>query len=262
MIELKILSENTTYKREFISTHGLSMVINFNGVKILFDFGQKEEIFPNAKLLGENLKDVEIGILSHGHYDHSGGIKKFLEINKGKIIAHPGIFKKRFSRNTYIGMDETIKNFKKRFILIENLKEIFENFYFLGEIKRYEREDESIAGFFTEDGKVDRVEDDSSILFKAQRGWVLICGCCHSGLFNTIKYIKEKMDIDYFHALIGGFHLKNPTKNLNLTLRALSEIKFEKIYPMHCTGFRGMKFLIENFPEKVNNLNCGEKLVL
>ncbi len=264
MVEIKVLSENTTYKRNFISLHGLSLLINLKQSKFLFDFGQKGKIFHNAKLLNEDLKNVDFGVLSHGHYDHSGGLVRLLRESRDlKIYAHPEIFTERYSSGRYIGIDENLRKYKKNFVFKKDVFEISNNIIFLGEIERFSREDESVKGFLKEDGNKDSVIDDTSIFLKTEKGNMLFCGCCHSGLFNTLLYIKKKLGVSSYYAIFGGLHLKNSSdKKLKLAKEILTSIEFKKIYPMHCTGFKGKRFLIENFKDKVVTLSCGDVILI
>ncbi|ENN95733.1 beta-lactamase [Methanocaldococcus villosus KIN24-T80] len=241
-MEIKILVDNTAYKR-FYAQHGFSVLVN-NKKRVLFDAGQSEIIIKNLKLFNE-LENFDYFVLSHGHYDHSDGLKYLLDY-VDKIIAHKDAFIDRFCDGRYIGIDKDLKDIimkKCDLILIEEPYKIEKDIIVSGYVPRehyYELDNFECI----KDGKrvKDYVNDDMFIIAKN----ILITGCAHSGIINVIEYGKKIMDID---GVLGGFHLINASKEyIDYVYNYLSKQDFW-FMPMHCTGFNALKKLsdLKNF---------------
>ena len=248
-LKLTILVDNIA-DNGFIAEHGFAVYLEVAKKNVLFDCGQGNALFQNAKKLNIALDNIDYFILSHGHYDHGGNIKQLFEMNSDvKIIAHQNCTKNRWSINPqkslkYIGLSETNKDLlnlieKDRLTKIRTSKEIIKNFWITGEIPRL-NSFENVGGPFYDDttGTIpDRIEDDMAIWMNLRGKLVILCGCCHSGLVNTIDCIRKISGLNEIKLLIGGFHLKDASeKRLNKTVSYLNKLKIEYIVPAHCTG--------------------------
>jgi 7,8-dihydropterin-6-yl-methyl-4-(beta-D-ribofuranosyl)aminobenzene 5'-phosphate synthase len=254
-----------------IAEHGFSMFIRaFQGkkqVSLLFDTGiSPDGAVENAKRMGIDLSEVEHVVLSHGHYDHFGGLISVLRIiNKPNLplVLHEDMFKTRGIANadrtihTYPEFPKKcqlssayIINTKKPHLIADN------TILVTGEIPR---ETSFEKGFLLNRVLVNGswrpdplILDDRAIAFNFKgKGLIVISGCAHAGIINTITYIQRVSGIREVHAVMGGFHLsgKKNESRIKPTVKKLKQINPRLIVPMHCTGWRGMFAISEALPE-------------
>ena len=256
-----------------LAEHGFSALINRteNEVshRILFDFGFSEHGAAfNADALGLDLTDVDLLMLSHGHMDHTGGL---LELRKriGKkeidLVAHPGVF--RYPRYIKTGQDMRLLfpafdrdnlqalginpvDSTEPFLVLES------GALFLGEIPRRTNFEKGMANCYYEvAGKEepDAIEDDTGIVLHLKdKGLVILTGCAHAGIINTVNYAREITGVAKVHAIMGGFHLSGLNADLLIdqTIASLIEIDPDYIIPTHCTGRTAIQRIEEAMPEK------------
>ncbi len=266
MVRVVILIDNNKGGYPLISEHGFSVFIEDEDKRIIFDFGQSDAFFYNAIKMGINISNIDIGVLSHGHYDHSGGLKIFFENNFiAKVYTHPLAFKDRYSTSTgkkrYIGIDEEIKiKYKDRFIFTKNLEKLSKHVYFLGEIKGPKPKWKNLI---LKDDSPDLFEDDSAIVIDLDNRLHVITGCCHSGVFQTLAQVKEYFPDKEIISIIGGLHLnKADDDTLLLTQEALSYFNVKYVFGGHCTGERGFDFLSNIDNIKIVFLYTGYYFIL
>ena len=261
------LIENRKISNSLKCNHGLSLYIESNGKKILFDTGADSKFVFNAKKLNVNLKEIDILVISHGHYDHGGGLKAFLRINKKAIIyISKNAFLKYYSTKKipiYIGLNEKLLN--DRFVFIEKDLTIFDSIILFNNVKgdilvpfgnsnlKIKNEDKTYSeDLFEHELNMILIENSSNYLFS---------GCSHRGVINinnTAKsYIKK---IDYY---IGGMHLKSINKKnekninyLDKLIEYLQEEDISKIYTGHCTGDFAYTYLKEKY-YKIDKFSTG-----
>ncbi|WP_423792048.1 MBL fold metallo-hydrolase [Methanocaldococcus indicus] len=240
-MNIKIVVDNITYTG-LIGEHGLSIILEDDKYKILFDTGKSAEVLENnLKMLGEN-KKFDYIVLSHGHYDHCNGLKYIIrEKLYNKIFVGEGSLIDRFYNGKYIGIANEIKEFlKKEAIFIDNHIKIDNDFYIFKINERefcYEPEN-----FVDKDGNIDLVLDEIALYYRG----VLLTGCSHSGIINVIETAKQFGDIKF---VVGGFHLINSSDNyLDLVYNYLKHQDFN-FMPLHCTGFYAISKLsnLKNF---------------
>ncbi|MEE4115454.1 MAG: MBL fold metallo-hydrolase [Marinilabiliaceae bacterium] len=235
-MRISILTENSpgTYTQ---AEHGLSYLVEYDSKKILFDTGQSELYLQNAQIMNIDLGDIDLIVLSHGHYDHGNGLR-FLE--RGILLCHPECFQKRYGNKgeKYIGLGETKKDLLERFELLcsEDAYRISEKIYFLGAIPRISEFESHSTSFTFEDGSPDYVRDDSALALVMDKGLFVISGCGHSGIINTFERAKEVTGVDSLFGIIGGFHLKKNNTQAKETIKYLKENKVKHVYPSHCTA--------------------------
>lgn len=211
---------------------GFCIFIEAFNKKILFDTSFSEAIIKNSKKLGIDLLDVDYVVLSHGHWDHTNGLK-FLEKTKGMIIAHPDCFEKKYYGNSYIGAPFSKKEFEKKFKVVFSKEPYFidENIVFLGQIpRRIEFECKEPVG---KRRGGDFVLDDSALVIKLNKGLVIISGCSHAGICNIIEYAKEVCNENKIYAVLGGFHLFDK-EIVDKTIEFIKNQDIGQIYPAHC----------------------------
>jgi len=259
MTTITVLNDNRS-DGKYLHEHGLSFYIKTDtNKKILFDTGQSDIFQKNAKTLGIDINSVDVVVLSHGHYDHGNGLL-FL---KGKtLICHPGCFINRYRKWTIlnIGLNASLEEIQERFNLTLSKKPypVSEDVIFLGEIPRNNTFEAKSTPFRLENKKDDFVYDDSALAIISDLGLIVVSGCAHSGICNTVEYAKGITGIEKVHAVIGGFHLKKVNDATLKTIEYFKNNKIENVYPCHCVKDCVMEVFSEHFPNKP--ISVGSKL--
>ncbi len=257
-MELTVLTENVAGGC-FIAEHGLSYLIECDDNKILFDTGHSDVFLKNAEQLKINLDEIKTLVLSHGHWDHGNGLKYIEDKN---LICHPDSFIRRFRKAdiSYIGLDLSYEEIKSKFNVIVSKEpyKISENIIFLGEIPRLNSFEAQTTSFVDENGIDDFVPDDSAIVINSKKGLIIITGCGHAGVCNTIEYAKKITSRNKVYGVIGGFHLKDADIVTKKVIEYFKKEKIEKIYPSHCTELPALAEFYNNF--KINQLKTGMKI--
>ncbi|MDQ2179284.1 MBL fold metallo-hydrolase [Marinifilum sp. D714] len=256
-MKLKILLDNTAAEG-FESVHGFSVLIEF-GKKVLFDAGPNELFVKNAEKLNEDFSDINTVVLSHGHWDHGDGLK---HLSGKDLILHPDCFitRHRKRNNTSVGLSMNKGELSKNFNIKESKKPfwISENMVFLGEIPRVNDFESKKSPFLLPDGSPDFVPDDSAIAITSSKGLIVISGCAHSGICNTVDFAKKVCKTNTVYAVIGGFHLKEIDE---LTIKTIEYLKAENIKilgPTHCTSFK----VRDEFAKSFNLLELAAGVVI
>jgi 7,8-dihydropterin-6-yl-methyl-4-(beta-D-ribofuranosyl)aminobenzene 5'-phosphate synthase len=260
-----------THSQLPFAEHGFSMLIRVlcgrKSVSILFDTGiSADGVVENAKRMGLELSEVEYVVLSHGHYDHFGGLVSALKtINKANLplIVHEDMFKTRGTANSD-GTIRTYPEFPAREQLssaqLINTKQPYlignGTILVTGEIPR---ETSFEKGFLQHRTLIDGIWqpgalilDDRAVVFNVKgKGLVVISGCAHAGIINTISYAQRISGIMNTYAVMGGFHLagKENESRIDQTVKELTRISPKLIVPSHCTGWRGMFAITKALPE-------------
>jgi 7,8-dihydropterin-6-yl-methyl-4-(beta-D-ribofuranosyl)aminobenzene 5'-phosphate synthase len=254
-----------------IAEHGLSMWIEYQGMHFLFDTGQSTALRHNSHILGIDLRKTDVMVLSHGHYDHTGGIPYILDLaDHAEVYCHPGMSKRRYSvRN---GIVKSIGIPDKSLVLLEKypagkLHWITEHTMLsnriglTGAIPR-ESTFEDTGGLFYLDRKAqqkDLIEDDQALWFDTAQGLVVCIGCGHAGIINTLYYVCNLTGRFDIYAVIGGFHLNNAsTERLKKTAAALKLFSLKNIVPCHCTGEHATRFLMQYVGKSVLHSQAGQ----
>lgn len=247
---------------------------------MLFDFGfSPDGALRNARALGVDFDAIEALVLSHGHMDHHGGLEAFLDQLGSRpleLVAHPSVFReKRFIkrpaaepdflpppvRSRIEGRGVRVSAGREPRLLLDGA------LLYLGEIPRRTAFEKGIAGarFFEKDAEVfDPIEDDSAVVAHLKgRGLVVLSGCAHSGIVNTLAYAREVTGVEPVHAVMGGFHLTGAEFEPAIvpTAAALKAIDPRHIIPTHCTGRRAVIELERAMPEKFLLNMSGTKMV-
>jgi len=232
------------------SEHGLSYLVEADKT-ILFDTGASDLFLKNAALLKLDLKMVDTVVLSHGHWDHGNGLKY---IENKTLITHPDSFQKKYRKKdqSYIGLPFSKDEAKEKFELVTTKKpyQISEQITFLSEIPRLNDFEAKTTSFELEDGTDDFVYDDSALAIKTDNGLVVVSGCAHAGICNTIDYAIKITGINKVYGVIGGFHLKKNDTQTQKTIEYFKNLEIQKIYPSHCTALPALAAFHQTFNTK------------
>ncbi len=245
-MKLKVLEDNNTFiDMYYLAEPGVSYYIEDGDDKILFDTGYSSVVIENARKMNINLSEVNKVIISHGHDDHTGGLKYFFEEKRNvELIAHPECFDyKEDNTGLYIGSPLNKNELNKicNLNLSRNPVQVSENITYLGEIPTLNKfEPRYSIGKSIIDGKKieDTITDDSAIVYKSKKGLFIITGCSHSGICNIIEYAKKVCNDERIYGVIGGFHLFDVDERLEKTIKYLKENDIKLLYPCHCVSLK------------------------
>ena len=265
-VKITTLVENTVGiggSRELIGEHGLAFLIETDAQRILFDTGQYLALQNNARILGSNLATIDTVVLSHGHYDHTGGLKHLLAHNSSfSLYAHPDVFAhkliKRKGQYRKIGIPVSETDLVSQGVTLcldAAPAEIAPNMTTTGEIPMQSTFETIAEGLYIEkDGRKipDPLADDQALILKTGKGPVVVLGCSHRGIINTLSHVKGVIGAERIYAVMGGLHLVKTTgEKLDTIMHALQEFGLEKIVVGHCTGHHAIRALYARFADKV-----------
>ena len=258
---MKIISlvENTSVNNAIEAEHGLSLYIESKNHKILFDMGQTDLILKNAKKLGVDLSQVDIAILSHGHYDHGGGLEEFLKINKKAYVYVSQYAFDTYYNGTekYIGLNLMLKE-NERIILTNGKVEVEEGitlYHCNDRVKRYDLGSFGLNVKRNQEYFPDDFRHEQYMLIEENGKQILFSGCSHKGILNIAEWFQPDV-------LIGGFHFsKLPLDDtLKDYAQYLEGFKTE-YYTCHCTGVEQFSFM-KQFMSRLFYLSAGQILQL
>jgi len=263
-LRITTLVDNTAGGRALLAEHGFSLWIEHNNKNILFDTGQGYVLKGNAKLLNIDLKDADGIVLSHGHYDHTGGLSKLDNLEETTIFTHENSLLPKYSRHLDGSVHEagmTSPDSKKlKFKFNDKPVELHKGFHLTGVIPRITDFEDTGGQFFTdkECQKVDNLIDDQAAFIETRAGLFVILGCAHSGVINTLEYISKLTGLRTIHTLVGGMHLGSASEErMDKTVGALKKFEVQSFYPTHCTGFNASARLLQEFPESHKTCRVG-----
>lgn len=269
-VRITILVENSTPVPGLLGEYGFSALVDVNNSTFLFDTGSGEAIMANARTLGIDWSTIDGLVLSHGHFDHTGGVTELLpQMHRPRVFAHPGIFTRHQivtgpDQTRYIGMSfqqEDLTAAGAQFIPTPGFTAIADGVYVTGSIPR--RNDyEGPGGPFVHDvdGEVipDAIEDDMAMVIDHPQGLIILSGCAHAGMINMINYARQQCNHRNILAFIGGTHLISADENrLQKTIAALRELKPQHLIVSHCTGFAAAARLMRELPEMAKKGETG-----
>lgn len=245
-VKLKVLVDNNTYiDKYYYGEPAVSYYIEDEDARILLDVGYSNLFIKNSIALGVDLQNIDSIIISHGHDDHTKGLKYYFEENyenRLSIIAHPDAFKEKINKNINIGSSILTEELKERcnLILSKEPMKISNNLTFLGEIPQLnDFEIRSPVGKQNENNVFvdDYIMDDSALAYQSEKGIYIITGCSHSGICNIVEYAKKVCNDHRVLGIIGGFHLFELSDRVSKTIDYFKQNNIRELYPCHCTSF-------------------------
>jgi 7,8-dihydropterin-6-yl-methyl-4-(beta-D-ribofuranosyl)aminobenzene 5'-phosphate synthase len=247
-MKISVLTENCAGSH-FLAENGLSYLIEIDNEKILFDTGHSDVFLKNARKMDIHIhRDVEKVVLSHGHWDHTFGLKHL--INK-MVITHPRSLDRMLATEEFndVRLDLTPQELEEKFNIQPTRapQNITENLFFLGEIPRANNFESQSTYFTDERGNEDFIPDDTALAAIVGKELVIITGCSHSGICNITEYAKLVTGISDVKAILGGFHLKEKDEQTEKTIEYFKKHQVRKMYPSHCTQLPALAAFYEAF---------------
>ncbi len=245
----------------FICEHGFSALIEAGDKKILVDTGATGiAVTHNLSLLGIRPEDIDIIALSHGHNDHTGGLSNF----PVRIVGHPDVFFKRYLVTPAGAQFDLTCPGSKAFLdkaeFHRGPVQLAGGIWTTGEIERRHPWEMLNVFRIERNGKMeaDDVLDDQGIVISSLKGLIVIAGCSHAGIINTIEQAVGISGIKEVYCVIGGFHLIGPGEaKIARTIEELRRLKVQKVVPVHCTGFEAIKRISVEMPEEFEYATAG-----
>lgn len=273
---ITILVEDTSNKKKLKAQHGLSLHLDASSqdarIKIVFDSGPSQKILSNnLKALNLKLNDLDVITVSHGHYDHTDGLPEIIRRTHFRIpvIFHPRLFAPKFAYKpnlTYIGPSYKQSSITDNAVSITNRKplSITNGIMITGEIPLttdFEKP-HNLWKMGNEGIVPDLMIDEQALIIDVEKkGIVVVTGCAHRGIINTIRYAKKICNRRHVHAIVGGFHLsKASDKVIQSTVAELNMIDPDFLYPSHCSGAETVKMLCEHFGDRCQPVKTGDNM--
>ncbi len=247
--------------------HGLCLFIELDcGTNILFDMGQSNLFAQNAKILNKNLSNIEVAIISHGHYDHGGGLETFLSINKlARIFVQARAFEPHYSQKSFglkfIGLDPKLKN-NSQIQLCGDIYEITPQAILFSNVKGNCCYPEGNALLFdSSKTSNDTFLHEQNLIIKEGSNNILFAGCAHTGIINILQTAEKIIDEKITH-VIAGMHLSYGASDsfIQLLCNKLQKFSNCKFYTMHCTGLEAYNKMQKSLGNVISYVSCGESI--
>lgn len=273
-LRITVLVENTASGEGLIAEHGLSVWIETAQGRYLFDTGQGSALGLNADILGIPLERMDAVILSHGHYDHTGSLLHVMNMKEHPTIyAHAAAFEPKYARgidnsSREIGMPHQVKDLARsqadiRWVRVP--REISKGLFITGPIPRRNDYEDTGGPFFSDAGCLtpDELPDDQAVFLDTPGGIVVVLGCAHAGVINTLQYIKGLTAGSRIRAVMGGMHLLAAGRDrMDKTIAGLKDLAVQEFFPAHCTGRDAVERLYREFPQRCFPFSSGTVLKL
>lgn len=277
-LSITTLSDNTALaRRGLLAETGLSFLVEVGDLTVLMDTGQSISAVHNADTLGIDLSRIDKIFLSHGHYDHTGGLQQVLGRmrKETEVIAHPDIWALKYSYNpreeryNYNGIPlrrEEMEGLGASFRSTPDPVWLAENVVTSGEIPmvtEYEEIDSNLC--IKEGGEFlpDPLWDDQALFIKTNQGLVVVLGCGHHGIINTLRHAQKLTGMEIIHTVVGGAHFNGASEvQLELSIEELRELGVQRMGLCHCTWMWAEARLAFEFGESFFFNNAGTRITL
>jgi 7,8-dihydropterin-6-yl-methyl-4-(beta-D-ribofuranosyl)aminobenzene 5'-phosphate synthase len=273
-IRVTVLVENTASGRNTRGEHGLAYWIETDTFRLLFDTGQTQQtLLHNTEQLKVDLAGADAVVLSHGHFDHTGGLPGLLQqMDRPSLYLHPAALARRFSRHhdgavvdvgIPIQLDEAaLRQHAVSLDWTERPVQISDAIWATGPVPRVNDYEDTGGDFYLDRDckQIDPITDDQAIFFPSRDGTVVVVGCAHAGVINTLQYVRRLTNNKPIHAVIGGMHLVHASEErLERTGEALRQLDVQVLAPAHCTGPMPTAWLWAQFPERWRPCHVGSR---
>jgi 7,8-dihydropterin-6-yl-methyl-4-(beta-D-ribofuranosyl)aminobenzene 5'-phosphate synthase len=273
-VRITTLSENTA-QLGFLGEWGLSILVETESSRVLLDTGLSTSAVYNADLMGIDFSTIDAIVLSHAHGDHTGGLRNVLmrARKQVQVIAHPDIWIPKYvvygELSRYAGIPyvkEDLESLGASFNLTRKPFKISDDIMTTGEIEMttdYETIDDRLAVKKGNKMVPDPLADDLAIVVRTTEGFILITGCAHRGIVNTVRQVQELTRGKYIHTIIGGTHLMVASpERVEKTANGLKELGLQRLGVSHCTGFNASAALAKEFGDIFFLNNAGTQITI
>lgn len=275
-LNITTLSENTGSIDSFLAEWGISVLAETDEANILLDTGQSISASHNADILGIDLSKIDRIVLSHGHYDHTGGLRQILRKMRKRveIIAHPDIWGAKYvrrqgQRDKYIGIPfqrQELESLGADFNLTTKPVRITDNITTTGEVPMVTDFEKIEPVFFVREDsgwQEDKLLDDQALIINTKPGLVVILGCAHHGIINTIYHAQQLTGVKPIYMVLGGCHLIGASQEqIRSTIAALRELDVQRLGVSHCTGLPAAAIMAQEFGDRFFFNNAGTTINL
>lgn len=273
-IRLTTLGENTAGRPRVLGEWGLSILVETDGLSVLVDTCASTTVPHNAAVLGADLSAVDRIVLSHGHNDHTGGLTQVLaETGPVEVVGHPDIWSAKYTvrgeRQTYNGMRfsrEGLEGLGASFTLSREPVWLAEDIVTTGEVPmvtEYEQIDSYLCVKSEDEFVPDGFPDDLALIVKTELGLVVVLGCAHRGMVNTLYHARRLTGEERIHTVVGGTHLITASRErVQLTVEALKELAVQRLGVSHCTGLPAAAILARELGDGFFFNNAGSRVTI
>lgn len=274
MLSITVLVENTANRQGLLAEHGLAFWIERDRRRILFDTGQGLALQHNAAALGIDLAGADEIALSHGHYDHTGGLAAALaRFGRARVYAHLTAFRARFVKDHDGRVRSVGSPIESRDWLSSRVGQAIatrsgpvsmgDGVWLSGEVPRRNDFEDTGGAFYLDEActEPDPVIDDQAMFFETAKGLVVLLGCAHAGVVNTLEHIRAATGGTRVYAVLGGMHLLGAgERRMAETVKQLSSMNTEQVGLAHCTGFSAMTRLYHELPDRCFHCVAGTRV--
>ena len=276
MPKITILTDNYVRRRGLLAEHGLSFWIEDGADKVLFDAGQTDVYLHNAHCLRIDVFQAHAIILSHGHYDHTGGLAYLPEAARWpRVFVHPDAFVPKFEKTgdplapyQAIGIPWQINmpaHLERRLMFNTKTMQVGEHLFILTEILQATDYEEPSAALMVKKNEqmiIDDLHDEQVLVCQWQQGLVVVLGCGHRGVVNSLESVRLLFPDQPIYSIIGGMHLEKANKNrLMKTIDYFQKLDIKKIIPLHCTGQQVIWQMKRELDDRVLVCCAGDEII-
>lgn len=272
---ITVLADNCVQGPGLLAEHGLAFWVETRGQHLLFDTGQGLALSHNAGKLGVPLERANAVVLSHGHYDHTGGLAHVLQAApQARVYTHPAALLPKYARRSDgtsrdIGIpspsETALREHEDTLRWTKRSTEIAHGVFVTGEVPRRTGYEDPGGPFFTgpQGREPDSLPDDQAMFFGSRLGTIVLLGCGHAGVINTLQYIRELTGARPIHTVVGGMHLGTASRErMGQMIQDLRKLDVQRLGPAHCTGLAATAELFKALPGRCFVCAAGTKMKL